>query len=150
MILDSIMQIDKYGKLHPGFSIAFNYLKNQDLASLPSGKHLIHNDKIYASVDTPVGKGIGQSKLEVHQKFIDIQCIVSGVDNIGWKPLSKCKIPESEYNSEKDIQFFTDIPETWFGLSPGNFAIFFPTDAHAPLAMNGKLNKIVIKIAYSW
>lgn len=147
MILDTINQIQKYFHVHPGFMSAFQYIKQNDLNSLSSGRHQIVEDKIFAIASISPGKGIANAKLEVHRKYIDIQCGVSGIDNIGWKSLSKCKTPVDHYDSENDVQFFSDLPETWFGLSPEMFAIFFPSDAHAPLAVNGMLHKVVIKVA---
>ena len=45
---------------------------------------------------------------------------------------------------------FGDKPDLWFSLPPGSFAIFFPSDAHAPLAGAGKTMKAVVKIAVKW
>jgi beta-galactosidase beta subunit len=45
---------------------------------------------------------------------------------------------------------FGDRPELYFTLPPGCFVVFFPSDAHAPLAGNGKVLKAVVKIAVKW
>ena len=37
-------------------------------------------------------------------------------------------------------------PAAWFPLGRGQFAVFFPDDAHAPLAATGSLHKVVIKV----
>jgi biofilm protein TabA len=150
MILDTFVEIEKYSHVHPGFSTAFQYLLHNDLNTLTSGRHEIVENKIFAIASIAPGKGITEAKLEVHRKFIDIQCGVAGIDNIGWKSLSRCKCAEGNYDSEKDIHFFSDLPDTWFGLSPETVAIFFPSDAHAPLAVNGMLHKVVIKVAVDY
>ncbi len=46
--------------------------------------------------------------------------------------------------------FFADRPETWFAVKPGSFAIFYPQDAHAPLAGTGETRKAVMKVAVDW
>ena len=43
--------------------------------------------------------------------------------------------------------FFADQPLAWAALPPGKFMIFFPEDAHAPLAGSGDLHKAVMKFA---
>jgi biofilm protein TabA len=150
MILDAISEVANYSYIHPAFSKAFDYLRSHDLSELSSGRHEIVEGKMFALASITPGKGLSETKLEVHQKFIDIQCAVSGIDNIGWRPLGQCLNPMGSFDSQNDVQFFSDLPITWFGLSPATFAIFFPTDAHAPLSVNGMLHKVVIKVAVNW
>jgi beta-galactosidase beta subunit len=42
--------------------------------------------------------------------------------------------------------FFSDAIEEWITITSTTCAIFFPEDAHAPLATNDKIKKLVIKI----
>ena len=84
---------------------------------------------------------------ETHRRYIDIQFSAEGVDRIGWMPVTECLHPQG-YDSEKDVEFYDDIPGTWIEVGPGQLAIFFPSDAHAPMANTGKdMTKIVIKVA---
>jgi hypothetical protein len=78
-------------------------------------------------------KGRDFAKLETHRLFIDVQFTVTGTDHIGWKPAVECTGEANGYNSEKDVAFFTERPETWLTAPQGIFAVFFPEDAHAPL-----------------
>jgi YhcH/YjgK/YiaL family protein len=146
MVLDDLNCFEKYQHLHPAFPAALGFLKSIDFASFTSGKRVILGDQIYATASCGMGKGLEHARLEVHKVYIDIQITVNGIDNIGWKPLHKCSQPDGEYNPEKDVQLFSDVPDTWFGLTPGSFALFFPEDAHAPLAIQGTLHKIVVKV----
>lgn len=146
MILDDLNNFENYQQLHPAFPAALGFLRSIDFASFTTGKRTIVGDQIYATASCGMGKGIENARLEVHRKYIDIQIAVNGIDNIGWKPLRKCSLPDGEYNTEKDMLLFGDVPDTWFGLTPGSFAIFFPEDAHAPLAALGNLHKIVVKV----
>ena len=51
------------------------------------------------------------------------------------------------YDEKRDIEFFDCEPETWLTLQPGEFALFFPNDAHAPLVGGEKsIRKAVFKI----
>ena len=72
---------------------------------------------------------------------------IARADQIGWLPTPECQRVSSPYDAGKDIGFFHDRPPTWLALSPGHFALFFPEDAHAPLAGDGPAHKAVVKVA---
>ncbi len=86
------------------------------------------------------------AKFECHNKNIDIQLCINGVETIGWKPREKCVTENGGYNEEKDVQFYNDAPDMYFQLTDGQFAIFFPEDVHAPMIGEGKIKKLVIKV----
>jgi YhcH/YjgK/YiaL family protein len=65
---------------------------------------------------------------------------------MGWKPRHSCILPKGEYSEEKDVLFFNDEPDMFFTLHPGQFAIFFPEDVHAPLISEGDVKKLIIKV----
>ena len=46
--------------------------------------------------------------------------------------------------------FFGDAADSWLDLSGDKFLVFFPEDAHAPLAGMGGLKKAVVKVAVDW
>ncbi|HSP40966.1 MAG TPA: YhcH/YjgK/YiaL family protein, partial [Gillisia sp.] len=58
----------------------------------------------------------------------------------------KCEIPNGDYNSEKDVRFYNDIPDMYFQLTNNQFAIFYPEDVHAPMIGNGEIKKLVFKV----
>jgi biofilm protein TabA len=147
MILDTLKSADRYAGLHPGFAAAFEFLRRRDSASLPVGKRDVRGSQVYASVSEERGRGPGGAKLEAHRKYIDIQYVVSGIELIGWQNLADCGASGEGYSLEKDIEFFTARPDVWVRVSPGSFAIFFPEDAHAPLAGDGPIHKVVMKVA---
>lgn len=150
MILDSLDAMDKYVNIHPGFIAAIEYLRSISDDGFSSGKREIIGERLFALASISSGVGISGARLEAHRRYIDIQYAVSGIDNIGWRPVSKCISSDGDYDAQRDILFYSDVPETWFGLTPGTCAIFFPDDAHAPLAINGNLHKVVIKVAVNW
>jgi len=147
MILDHVDNWSHYAALHPGFEEAFAFLQRKDLGDLPAGRHPIEGERLYALVIKEGGRGHDSAQLEIHNRYIDIQFTLTGADDIGWKPAPKCTGKDQEYNTEKDIAFFRDKPETWVTTLPGTFAIFFPQDAHAPLGGTGPIHKVVVKVA---
>ena len=147
MIVDCLARASQYEKVHPLFARAFEFLLRSDLAALPDGKHVILDDRLFVLIARGQGRGRELSPLESHRKYIDIQYVVAGSDQIGWLPTPECQRVSSPYNASQDIGFFFDRPATWLALVPGQFAIFFPDDAHAPLAGEGPAHKAVVKVA---
>jgi biofilm protein TabA len=135
MIIDTIKNASKYFGVHPLFSKAFDYINSTDLASTEVGKYEIDGDNLKAIISSKKGMTQEESvaKFECHDRHIDIQLCIDGNEKIGWKPREKCTSPKGEYNPEKDVQFYNDVPDTFFGLTNGQFAIFFPEDVHAPM-----------------
>jgi len=72
--------------------------------------------------------------------------VLAGTDEMGWKPPGECRQPVSEFNVERDIRFFDDLPSSWVATPAGSYCIFFPEDAHAPLVSDGLVRKVVVKI----
>jgi YhcH/YjgK/YiaL family protein len=147
LIFSTLSQSSHYAALHPLFSRAFDYIRNTDLHALTPGVHDIIDKQLFVIVEEANGRTRAEAKLECHRKYIDIQLVLAGIDEMGWKPLSDCHQPIVEYNSERDIQFFDDAPDSWITVPAGAFCIFFPEDAHAPLVSSGAIRKLIFKIA---
>jgi biofilm protein TabA len=147
MILDTIAHADRYLALHPAFAAAFRFLRDTDLDALPSGRNEIDGDAMFVIIDRQDGRGHGGARLEAHRRYIDIQYTIHGGEEIGWAPLAACASPEAPFDAERDIVFFRDAPACWLGVPRGSFAVFFPDDAHAPLAATGALTKAIVKIS---
>ena len=87
------------------------------------------------------------AKLEVHNEYIDIQVLVTGKEeSFGWSERRELKLPQGEFDAAKDIQFFDDVPQTYYTLRPGQFTVLFPEDGHAPMVGQGTVRKIIVKV----
>lgn len=148
MILDSLSAGKKYAGMHVNFPKAFTYLTETDLDSLEAGSYEISGKDVVATVFTKPAKTKEESleKFECHDKHIDIQVCLGGEEAIGWKPRENCMQLKGSYNPEKDVSYYADEPDTYFQLSPGQFAVFFPEDVHAPMIGKGDIKKLVIKV----
>jgi YhcH/YjgK/YiaL family protein len=147
MIIDTLANASKYTSLNPLFAQAFDYIKKQDLANLPVGvSEICEGLKMIVSVGNGKTQAVSLEKFECHDKNIDIQICVSGLETIGWKPREKCVQPNGDYNPEKDVRFFNDSPDMYFQLTDNQFGIFYPEDVHAPMIGEGEIRKIVIKV----
>ncbi len=151
MILDTIANYAANSMGHtdyvsPDFERAFQFLKQADWSQIADGKLDIPETDAFVIVASDLGRGKSDSPLEAHRQYVDIQLVIDGKELIGWSPIEACKQVQSDYDSQRDIMFFSDVPQTWLAMRAGQFAVFFPQDAHAPLAGSGPVRKAVAKI----
>ena len=130
---------------------AVEFLKNNDLMTLASGRHEITDDGVYANVQEYESKI--ESSYEAHREYVDIQCVVSGEEYIYVADIADVNEPQGEFDVKKDIQFFRSADNSRKVLTDkDNYVILFPKDAHQPcMAIDGKpghIRKIVVKVPY--
>ena len=148
MILDSLKNKAQYAALHPRFQQVFDFIDNNDVASLPCGRHDIDGDNIYVVVQEWDLRELKEARLELHRKYIDIQMLLSGPNEVfGWSEKKDCLTPETEFDEAKDIQILTDTPQCFYTVGQGQFTILFPEDGHAPMLGEGSVKKCIFKIA---
>ncbi len=147
MILDTLANSRRYNDLKEGFREAFDFLGKAKLEDLPAGRHEIDGDRVFALISDGPGRKRESGLLETHTRYVDIQYVIAGVDEMGWKPAASCARPSAPCDPEKDIAFFEDEPDAWIAVRPGSFAVFFPEDAHLPLVSDGIVRKVVVKVA---
>lgn len=147
MIFDILENAHRYTSLAQGFQKGFDFLMRPDLSELPVGDYEIDGRKVFASIARETGRSKVGALLETHEKYIDIQLVLAGIDNMGWKTKTLCQNSCGDYDKGEDIQFFDDVPELWLPATRGYFAIFYPNDAHMPLISSGPIHKVVVKIA---
>lgn len=147
MIIDVLTNADFYAGLNPHLKTAFDFLRRTDLAQLEEGRHEVDGEAVYAVVAQGPGRKPEDALLETHDKYIDIQYVLDGIDTIGWK--ARADLGESTEKSDprNDVQFYMDTPSTWTAIGPGQFGIYFPEDGHMPMISDGRLHKVIMKVA---
>ena len=147
MIADNIKNRRLYETAHPLFSQAFDFIKKYLAEPMPVGKYEILGDAFFAMVQEYDSKT--DAKMEVHDKYIDLQFIIEGDEKMLWAEREGLPIitpfPEGK---DTEIVGEGDAPSA-FILHAGDFAIFYPSDAHKPgLAVTdpAPVKKIVLKI----
>jgi biofilm protein TabA len=136
-------------KTSQDFSAAISFL-SRDLKNLATGKHPIDSDKVFANIIEMTTSQSGGGKFESHRKYIDIHYIISGEEIIGVCHTGKLDAI-TEYDEKGDFTLYS-IPEEYdrVTLKEGDFAIFFPEDAHMPgCSFNTpkKIRKVVVKFS---
>ena len=151
MVTGNIRDAERYYSLHPLFREAFEAYKRLVSEKAAPGAYEIKGRELYASVQSYETKSPLELRFETHRRYIDVQFVVSGEEYIPCAPAAAVSGDEG-YDEAEDISFFSEPPERFTStyLAAGDFAVFFPEDAHAPrIAATKKMHvdKIVIKVA---
>ena len=130
---------------------AFAFLRNTDFAHTALGRIEL-GDNMFATVSEYLPKDRESTLFEIHQKYIDIQYVVSGKELIDVAPLKNMTVTKP-YHSENDIAFGDVTGFSEIRMSPERFLILFPADAHRPGMKDGKdsvlIRKVVVKVPVS-
>ena len=146
MIIDKLENLRKYAALNLLFADVIEFLKDHDLQTLEAGKYPIKDKDAFLNLQMAKGRSQDAAVLETHVEMIDIQIPLSGEETFGYTPLDD--LPDFEYNAEKDITKYGDTKaQTYVTLKPGQMAIFFPQDGHAPcISAAPEIRKAIFKI----
>jgi len=148
MILDKIENREIYTQISPLIKAGLEHIANTDFAAKEPGRYELQGNDLYVLVQKYETVPKEQGKWECHQKYIDIQYIAKGVEQIGYANVEQMSV-KTEYNPEKDICIL-DGKGDYLTLTEGSYGIFFPADAHqpkvAPDNITGQVTKVVVKV----
>jgi YhcH/YjgK/YiaL family protein len=146
MIIDTIDNLGKYVALNPLFADVVAFLKANDLQTMEAGKYPIKDKDLFLNLQFAKQRTKDTAFLETHIDMIDIQIPISGAETFGYTPL--CDLPPFEYNAEKDITKYPDVPgSSYITCRPGMMVIFFPQDGHAPcISYVPEFRKAIFKV----
>jgi biofilm protein TabA len=128
---------------------AFAFLKDSDLQKIELKRYDIDGENLYATIGENLTHDLEGAKYEAHRKYIDIQYVVSGKEQMGLAPLSSKKEAVSQFDTEKDYELMTVTQGKNLLATPERFFIFFPSDAHSPGLKDGEksqVRKVVVKL----
>ena len=149
MVTDTLENAKRYYGLGERIATALKYLQKHDGTQLPLGKTPIEGDLIFALVQDNTTKPRAEGMWEAHRKYIDVQFVAAGIEQMGWAPVAGLT-EKKPYDAEADYALF-DGPGNLVTVPAGSFTIFFPGDGHIPgVALNDQpsaVRKIVIKVA---
>ena len=146
MIIDTLDNLGKYVGLNPLFADVMEFLKQNDLSTMDEGKHPIKGADLFVNIQMAKGRSREAAVLESHVRMIDIQLPLDTDETFGYSPV--CDLPDFEYNPEKDMTKYGDTPsQTYVTVKPGQMAIFFPQDGHAPcISEKEVIKKAIFKV----
>lgn len=148
MILDNLQNLHKYDAMCNGIAVADAFLKTLP-PDIACGKYPIDGDNVYAVVQRYETMNASDVLWECHDKYWDIQYVVSGHETIAWEERGMIE-NWKEYDEANDCRVAETksigVPLT---LSNGQFAIFAPQDAHKPRCVSeipSHVVKVVVKV----
>ncbi|MCE5315422.1 MAG: YhcH/YjgK/YiaL family protein [Armatimonadota bacterium] len=146
MIIDNIKNASRYYALGQGIESGLRFLQDQDTASLALGRYEIDGDNCFAMVQEYQTKPEENGVWEAHKRYIDIQYVASGVENIGYTNIDNLTVSR-DYDETADVMFLRGCGDL-IELKAGSFAILAPQDAHMPQIAVQKpalVKKVVVK-----
>lgn len=145
MIIDSLVNFEKYVGLNPLYAEVLDFLNKTDLNTLPEGKTFLKGDDLFVNIQIAKGKTQDEAVMETHNKMIDIQIPLDASEVYGYIP--RQDLPEVDYNAEKDITKYPDVKSMCYvKAKPGMFCIFDTQDGHAPCIADQPIKKAIFKI----
>jgi YhcH/YjgK/YiaL family protein len=132
---------------HPVWDRVFQWLRGLP-ADAALGHHEIQGEQIYVSIQEYSTLARYEARFESHERYVDLQYTLSGLEGIDWAPRSSLK-PDGPFAN--DVQFWLppSEPVTTLCQCPRRFAVFYPSDAHRPkvrLGSKDHVRKLVVKI----
>lgn len=146
MIVSNLQNSARVENLHPLFKTLFDYVKTHDLLHAEPGRIEIKGDDLFINNVNPECVERDKQVLEVHRDYIDVHILLEGAETIGWKAIEDLTSETKPYEKEGDCALYSDTPTTFVDLLPGQFAIVFPEDPHAPVIGRGKIRKLIAKV----
>lgn len=148
--IDAVEFAEQYEANKELWDKLFAFLKDTDLNSLPAGKHVLEDGRLWVNILEYTPKSAEDTKIESHENFIDLQYTFTGNELMG---LAGHVTPTGPYDPVKDkTNYTTDEPISYVPADPGRFFLYFPKDMHQPSVRScenpGPSRKVVGKIEY--
>ena len=148
MIFDELANLKRYNV--PQTNKILEFIAINNCLTLPNGQIDIDGINLFVKVMEYAPKLPQENKFETHRIHADVQYLVSGVEIMQAVP-SNSLTKLTEYDPIGDYQFFKatdDISD--HVVRAGQFAVFYPGEAHKPSCLyqnqTGKVKKLVFKI----
>lgn len=128
---------------------AFEFLGSASLENIASGRYQIDGDRMYAIIVQDKTRAPETAQFEGHRKYIDLHYLIRGKEMIGSAAAAGLR-QIKPYATENDVVIYERPGEYQrLLLNPGEFAVFFPEQAHMPGCYTDRsveIKKVVIKV----
>jgi YhcH/YjgK/YiaL family protein len=148
MITDSIDQLKRYAV--PSTEAILKFIAEHNCAQLPDGEITIQGRALFVRVMSYVPKPAMENRFEIHHMYADVQYVVSGAEIMQIARI-KDLTPLGDYDDQGDYHFFKASGATSDVIvEAGEFAVFYPHQAHRPScsyeSYRGQVKKLVFKV----
>ena len=147
MITDNIKNAGLYFGMGERIKKALVFLQETDFSKMEPGRCEIDGSSLYALIQKYDTKPVTEGKWEAHRKYIDIQYVAEGMEQMGYAYAGSLEVTK-EYDPEGDYLLLQGNG-SMVVCSSGTFSIFGPEDAHMPcIAVSAPMpvRKVVVKV----
>ena len=117
-----------YRGIHPNLDLALERLTEEFLASVGSERVEIKGGEVYATRFTYQTLPEEETFFEAHRKYLDIHLMLEGSERVEIAP--PAELTEFDRVEENDFYAYRGEGHYKLVLSPGDFLVVFPGDAH--------------------
>jgi biofilm protein TabA len=147
----------------PAFDLAFDYVaraltpgsaESDRIAAVSAGEtvKIELGEGVFALEQAYLPKAPADGRWEAHERYIDVQVIVSGRELMGLIDVSALQLNDDQREA-RDLMFFAPhAGGSTLRAGAGDVAVFFPVDAHMPSVADGEpvlVRKTVVKVPVS-
>lgn len=152
MISDNIKNLKRYAV--PMSEDILKFIAEHNCSQLPDGEMEIKGRELFVRIMSYVPKPAAENRFETHQMYADVQYVVIGSE-LMQTAREKDLTPLTENDAQGDYQFFKNSGATTdLIVEAGEFAVFYPTQAHRPACLyeghKGTVKKLVFKVKINY
>lgn len=151
MIVTTIDKLTKYSEILYAQDIV-DFLADFRKGEMAPGRYDIHGDDLFAAVSRYDTEPDGDRVFENHKKYIDLQIVLDGKEEIQWADTKTLTMVSEEFSKGGDIAFYKGAAMGYTLLGGEQCVILFEEDAHKPNVLHEKSEnvlKVVFKIRCS-
>ena len=151
MIVTTIDKLTKYSEI-PYAQDIVDFLSDFRKTEMAPGRYDIHGDDLFAAVSRYDTEPDGDRVFENHKKYIDLQIVLEGKEEIQWADTKTLTMVSEEFSKGGGIAFYKGESMGYTLLGGEQCVILFEEDAHKPNVLHEKSEnvlKVVFKIMRS-
>ncbi|MCI9643335.1 MAG: DUF386 family protein [Oscillibacter sp.] len=136
-----------YRGIHPNLDLALDHITPEFLASVGPERVELKGGSVYATRFTYETVPAEESFFEAHKKYLDIHMMVEGSEGVEIAPPDA--LTEFDRVEANDFYAYRGTGDYKLVLSPGDFLVVFPGDAHRIKMQAGgpkTVSKVVFKV----
>ena len=136
-----------YRGIHPNLDLALEHIRPEFLSRVGGQRVELRGSDVYATRFTYETVPEEESFFEAHKKYLDIHIMVEGSEGVEIAP--PAELAEFERVEANDFYAYRGLAHHKLTLSPGDFLVVFPNDAHRIkmcLEQPETVSKVVFKV----
>ena len=150
MIFDRIENIGTYLGTGEAMDAALNFLKVISEEGFDESREYDPGCGVLVRCAAYTTRPLEDCCFEAHRRYIDVMAMLSGTEQIGYKPAAELEKITQEYVEEQDALLAEDKEGVvLFTFRVGDFAVWYPQDGHMPCISSGEAKpakRLILKV----